>query len=179
MSLTTRFHVRLPDDSANWKLVNAHEAHAEYRIYEESLSRCSQLKIIGGIVIKSLFTCGMYLIILKYTKDGKLDLENLRKRKWVHYVRNTIPKEDIEIKGMSQKALLKAPEVAKRHEELVQQNKKNEIDRLGTNILLLSDVLKSCMKQAQDFRYICNDIKEVVKKKREFFLDLFTIKILI
>lgn len=171
MPLTIRFHHHPPADISKWKLVNPNEAQPQYKVYEEEISKCEKFKIILGIVIKSFFTLGTYYFIyLKCTKDGKTDLENLKMRRFVHYVPNQRPEnvERVSRQGIHQLNV----KGIEQHAALIERNKAHvENQDIQVDVIALTDIFKSCMQQVRDCRAICTNIKDVIQNKRAYFLE--------
>ncbi len=178
MTLTIRYHVQQQIDTSKWKAINSEVPNVKYKVYEEAMSTSNRLKIILEIAWKTIVSFGMYYFIyLKCTKDGKADLENLRKRTFVHYVANDIPKEELKAGKVAQDSKIKplhqvsAKEFVKHH-QLIERNKlREDKQELNIEVVPLSHLFKTCMQQVHDFRKICLDLKEIIQKKRNYFLD--------
>lgn len=181
MSLTNRFHSAMPSNSVHWIPVNPSAVHGRYLIYHEPMSKCSRIRLTSGIVIKSMVTLGIYYFIcLRCTKDGKLDLENLKKKIFVHHVLNKdhritqISQELVHSKasedGMPPIHLVSSQEI-KEHGQLLERNQKREEKRPPVEVIFLTNIFQDCMEKVQDFRHLCNDIKKIVNAKRNHFLD--------
>lgn len=175
MSLTTRFHESNPTDISQWTLVNPNDFNAKYKIYEKTMSTGEHCKIILKIVIKSIFTLGTlgiyYLIYLNCTKDGKADLENLKRRKIVHYVPNNMSDAAGNVDKYARNFHLVSPKDMVKHSQLLQRNELRDTQSPEIEIIKLSDKLKSCIKKVEDFSHLSDDIQKVLKTKKAYFLD--------
>lgn len=58
--------------------------------YTEKMSNLQHRRLIGCIVLLSIITFGGYLVYLNRSKEGHIDLKNLKERKFVHYVAEII-----------------------------------------------------------------------------------------
>ena len=172
MSLTTRFHESNPTNISQWTFVNPNDFNAKYKIYEKTMSRVESYKIILGIVVKSIFTLGIYyLIYLNCTKDGKADLANLKRRKFVHYVPNNMSDPAGNVDKYARNSHLVSPKDMNRHSELLERNEQRAgMENFDTDPRL-SDNFKSCIKQVKDFRDLTDDINKVILTKRVYFLE--------
>lgn len=175
MSLTTRFHVSLPTNTSNWKHINEEDVHAKYSIYEVSMSQCERIKVILEIVFKAIATAGIYYFIyLRCTKDGKVDLENLNKRTFVHYIRNKRDEDLFPTKLINKETIDKHLVTGKeihQHSQLLERNVHRQESRPPVKVVLLTDIFKTYIQQVKSFRILCKDIKEIIQTKRMYFLD--------
>jgi hypothetical protein len=166
MTLTVSYHTQLPENHKEWTFVD--KSYKQSR-YTQVMSCCARLKIIIGIVVKTIFTFGMYYFIyMRCSANGKMDLENLKKHVFVHYVAHEKTKVEEE---EDQNETISDDVAQQKHKEQLERNKKRAQDDPEV-IINLTDILKIYKKKVDNFRKISSDIKEIIKTKKEHFLDL-------
>lgn len=179
MPLTVRFHAQLPE-KVQWEEISADPQYPDCNKYNEKMSGFERFKIICRIAVYTFASLGMYLIRLKCTKIGTVDLDNLRNRTIIHYVSHRFKSSQEnkidEITGktithISDKEIKRREELRQARLEQQKQTAKTEEAKTGKKAIELSGILKSCVQKAHSFRKVCDDLKSIIDDKRVCFLE--------
>lgn len=178
MPLTIFFHSSLPVESAKWEKERPDRTDCEK--YSEKMTGLQHFKIVSKIVGYTIITLGLYWIRLKCSKSGMEDLKNLKARHIIHYIsRDSKLSYADRIDRVTGKVIT---HISSKEQELRKKERAARIKRdsglknlkqmqTGEIEQLLSDDIRFCMDKVKTYREISKDIKEILRNKKNYFLE--------